>query len=524
METRQAWPCGSAAALFVVLLLACEQPAAAAAGYAEPESGQAKPTSVAKKRTKTTAKNRLEMPAPALARKVAPNSDSDVVPQKSLAELNERYGVKGWNIPYPSYQDSLLQDAGGWRSALASVGLGFQAYNVAIFSNNMLNTPTQVPSTFPPCTARYAQASGTLCAGNQIYFGQRPSYISTPIVSLTYDLSRWGVPDGQLIVSGQHSISNDAAFMPNLLQVAELAWYQTLFDKKVEVKFGYVDNSHEFIGTFVGSNFASTFGPSAAIPIELGLSIAPTPTFRTTWHVTDTIYVESAVQRSLAITGPTGNVVFDEALTNPTGLNWNGPAGTRMLSISELGYKREASPGSPQTWARLDVLYNNSSFRDLSKLTTDPNATRDGNFGATFLLDRQLWQQDPSSRFTAYRGIYGGISVMYASPEMTAISQYYEGRAYWIGPFDSRPTDMISVVYARNVVSHYLADVTNLLSSLTGVYAARNSNSVTASYTAHLRPGLWGTLGVSYTDHPSFAYFKTEGSSLSFLASIVANL
>jgi porin len=460
---------------------------------------------------------------------VAPQGDRKavvaIVPSRdSLADLNKRYGVKGWNIPFPSYGDSLLRDEGGWRSALASAGFGLQAYDLAISATNMLNTPSEVPGYFPPCTSRYSQATRAMCAGNQTYFGQRPNYVTETIAWLTYDMSRWGVPDGQLMAAGQYSHGNDVGFIPNVLQLYQLAWYQTLLDKKLEIKFGYVTNTTEFIGTFVGSNFANTFGPSGSIPIQLGLSILPTPSFRTTWHVTDTIYNQTAVQRSLPINSVTGNVVFDETLTNPTGFNWNGPDGTRALFINEFGYKRPASPGLPQTWLRFDVLYNNSTFRDFSQLTMNPRATRDGNFGLTFLADRQLWQQNPSSPLTAYRGIYAGMSVMYAPPEKTAISQYYEGRAYWIGPFDSRPTDMASVVYARNVVSHYLADVTNQLSSFTGTYAARTSNSITASYTAHLMPGLWGTLGVGYTDHPSIAYFKTEGPSFNFLASLLVNM
>ncbi|WP_369525308.1 carbohydrate porin [Bradyrhizobium diazoefficiens] len=125
---------------------------------------------------------------------------------------------------------------------------------------------------------------------------------------------------------------------------------------------------------------------------------------------------------------------------------------------------------------------------------------------------------------TKRRPSHSSSASRYAPPETTAISQYYEGRAYWIGPLDSRPTDMASIVYARNVVSHYLPDVTNPFASMTGAYAARTTNAITASYTAHLRPGLWGTLGVSYTDHPSVAYFKTQGSSLNFLASLVMNM
>ncbi|MCC8943937.1 carbohydrate porin [Bradyrhizobium sp. Arg62] len=450
--------------------------------------------------------------------------DTTTSQRTDLRELNKRHGVKGWNIPFPSYSDSLLRDEGGWRSGLASAGFGFQAYNIAVFEANMLDTPRQVPSNYPPCTPRYSQATGAICAGNQTYFGQRPSYINETIAWLTYDMSRWGVPDGQLMVAGLYSAGNDVGYLPNSLQLYQLAWYQTFLDKKLEIKFGYVTNTTEFIGTFVGSNLASTFGPSGSIPIQLGMSISPTPSFRTTWHVTDTIYNQAAVQRSLPINSVTGNVIFDEALTNPAGINWNGPKGTRELFIDELGYKRPASPGNPQTWLRLDLLYNTSTFRDFSHLPANPGATRDGNFGVTFLADRQLWQQDRSSPVAAARGLYAGISVMYAPPEATGISQYYEGRAYWIGPFDNRPTDMFSVVAARNVVSHYLSDATNQFSGLTGVFAARTSNSVTATYTAHLMPGLWGTIGVGYTDHPSLAYFKTEGPSFNVLASLLVNM
>lgn len=453
-----------------------------------------------------------------------PKPANGAAERERLNELNKRYGVKGWNIPFPSYADSLLGDGGGWRSALASAGLGLQVYNLAIFESNVLDTPRRVPSYYPPCISRYSQATGALCAGNQTYFGQRPSYINETIAWLTYDLSRWGVPDGQLMVAGQYSTGNDVGYIPNVFQLYQLAWYQTLLDKSLEIKFGYVTNTTEFIGTFVGSNLANTFGPSGSIPVQLGLSILPTPSFRTTWHITDTIYNQAAVQRSLPINSITGNVVFDETLTNPSGFNWSGPKGTGELFIDEFGYKRPASPGNLQTWLRLDVLYNNSTFRDFSRLPGNPFATHAGNFGVTFLADGQLWQQDPSSPLTAHRGIYAGMSVMYAPPETTGISQYYEGRAYWIGPSDSRPTDMLSVVMARNVVSHYLADATNQFSGLTGAFAARSSNSVTATYTAHLMPGLWGTIGVGYTDHPSLAYFKTEGPSLNVLASLLVNL
>jgi porin len=37
-------------------------------------------------------------------------------------------------------------------------------------------------------------------------------------------------------------------------------------------------------------------------------------------------------------------------------------------------------------------------------------------------------------------------------------------------------------------------------------------------------PGVYGTVGIAYTDHPSISYFPTEGPSLNFLGSLVFNL
>jgi porin len=137
-----------------------------------------------------------------------------------------------------------------------------------------------------------------------------------------------------------------------------------------------------------------------------------------------------------------------------------------------------------------------------------------------FLADRQLWQQAPDSPYTAYRGIYAGVSAMYAPPQNVAYSQYYEGRLYWIGPFDSRPTDLITLTYNHQVISHYIADATNLGSAFTDVFGRHATNTLIGAYTARLGPGLYFTAGLSYTDNPSFSYFKSEGHALNFVSSL----
>src|SRR6201988_123626 len=177
-------------------------------------------------------------------------------------------------------------------------------------------------------------------------------------------------------------------------------------------------------------------------------------------------------------------------------------------------------------------MYNNSTFHDYSKsvaaggLVRGPiGPTIDGNSGFYFLADQQISQFTPNSPSSASRGIYIGGTAMYASPQATAANQYYEGRLYSKGPFDSRPTDLASLVLYRQVNSPYL--VANLdTMNAQGTYGARDSWSVTLSYLAHLIPGVHLGFGLNYTTPTSGASFfgpskanpfqRFQGDSLNF--------
>jgi porin len=406
---------------------------------------------------------------------------------------------------------------------LAAAGFGLEGFTITPFSLNMLNTPTVVPNGYPSCPRTPSTA---VCAGNQTYFGQRPSYYAFNGIYLTYDLSRWGVPDGQFQVAGNIIASSDQSYQARGFQFTALAWYQTFLDKKIELRIGYYAQDVDLVGIFVGGNFANTFGVSASIPAEMGLAQSPTqtPMAKTIFHLTDTVYNTFAVSRSAPATGPTGNPIVDEAHFNPTGLRFTIP-GAGVLLVDEFGYQNAAAPGVPEMWLRFGDMYNTANFTNFAQLS-NPNATIKGNSAIYFLADRQLWQQAPNSANTAYRGIYAGFSAMYSPPAEVAFSQYYEGRAYWYGPFDSRPTDMLSLVYTHNVFSHYLADQINtanipLAAQGSDVALAHHAaNSVTVSYLAHLMPGIYLGLGAGYTDNPSIEYFKGQGHSLNFISSL----
>ncbi len=431
-----------------------------------------------------------------------------------LQHLDQRLVMKGWYYPAPRYSDSNLLDYGGWRSKLAKAGFGLLGISMTSFQENLLDTPSQAP-------LQYASAYWR----RKAYAGQSATYNEQAYIVLTYDTSKWGVPDGQIILMTLKNTGNDAlGNIPSVKWGAdEIAWYQTLFAKKVELKLGLVSNTDEFIGSYIGGMFANTFGSGASIPLELGLSVGTVPSVRFTWHITDTVYEELGVQRSYPTHGPTGNPWADESNDNPHGLAWNSSIpGTGEWIINEFGYKQNAAPGKPYTWARFTTLYNNGVFTDFSQLAQGvQGATIRGNNAQSFLLYRQIWQQNPSSAATAYRGIYAGVSYQYAPVNATPVTSYYQGRIYWKGPARKRSSDMAQLVYTHNEFNKYRADFTNLTSSSTGLYGQKRANSYLVSYTAHVKRGIYGSGGLSYTDTPSSTYFMGEGSALNFMGSMV---
>ena len=454
--------------------------------------------------------------------------------QLSFAEMDKMSGVKGWNIGFPSFGDTLTQDYGGWRSSLASAGIGLIVFNSARFQANVLDTPRQSPR-FNPF---YESA--------QNYWGQKPSFANISTPALTYDLSRFGVPDGQLQVAGISVHATYEGYSPNTLAMNYLAYYQTCFERRLEIKFGLLANQNEFVGQNIGGNFVTTGGPANTIVSLLGMSVSPVSTwsFRITGHLSDQFYNETAIMRSLVVNGPTGNPLFDTDALNPSHLDWNvntssysptteiGAPGTRVLFVNEFGYKQDATPSSLYTWARVGVMYNDSTFHDFTKSVVDGGLvqgaigpTVDGNAGFYLLADQQIWRSAPDLPNTASRGLYLGATIMYARPETTPITQYYEGRMFMRAPFASRPKDLASLDFYYQINSPYLVDNLNTLNAV-GIYGKNETWSATVSYLANLRPGVYLTLGLNYTANPSQAFYfgpsqanpsqRFEGNALNF--------
>ncbi|RXH38243.1 hypothetical protein XH94_23090 [Bradyrhizobium zhanjiangense] len=392
---------------------------------------------------------------------------------------------KGLWLPIPGPADTIDQDKGGVRSALADVGIGYIGWTHNSFASN------QLPH------------AGRSTIANQLYMGQNPTFASANFMIVTYDLSRFGIADGQIVVGAEQQYSTWDRAGPDRVGINTLAYYQTFFDRTLELKLGYLRNQNEFTGTLFGGITGSNM--SALFQAGMSTNAAPTPAVNLKYNFDDRLYNKVSVQRSISPDSP-----YAQITENPTGLNWS-TANAGILLVEEAGYKSKAAPGVPDTWLRAGVGFNSSRYTNLA----DPKQQREsGNNFQYIAADRQLWQSDAPG--SPSRGIYSGFSVMGAPPDLNRISRYYELRLYAKGLFDGRPTDLIALVASNTSWSKLAVDA----ALAKGQLAHRETTAITGTYTAHLAPGIYASVGLSYIHNPtSITHTPQTEHALNLLAS-----
>lgn len=435
---------------------------------------------------------RLKRTAPLAARSAAAQSINAPHPDK-VAEIRapdkidpfakfDKLREKGiWlNIPGPA--DTIDQDKGGVRSALADLGIGYVGWTQnSLIDNRMPNA-----------------SKSTIF--NQRYIGESPTFGTVNSMIVTYDLGRFGIPDGQITVGAEQQYWTWKPAGPDRVGINTIAYYQTFFDRTLELKMGYLRNHDEFSGM-------NPFGPTPVILSQAGMSnnSAPSPALNVRYNLDDRLYNKISIQRSVS---PDGQLAHMSE--NSTGLNWR-TANAGILLLDEFGYKAKATEGSPETWLRAGIGFNDSHYPNLA----DPSQPRANANSAYYLaVDRQFWQSDAQG--SPARGIYGGFSAMYAPSDVNKVSRYLELRLYAKGLFSSRSGDQIAIAATNTTWSHFAVDA----ALAKGDLVHRNSTAIWGRYTARLAPGVYATLGLLYINNPTaITYTRQTGHALNVLVS-----
>jgi len=389
-----------------------------------------------------------------------------------LAAFKAKYEplrVKGWNIDLP-LPNNMLSGDNLLRSKLADHHIGVYINGIATSVVNMLNVARSGPN------------------GTQLYSGQRFTTLFVIKGVVNYDLSWLGLENAQLSGAFSDAFASWDPGGPNTASMSHLSYYQTFFDKIVELKLGYLANNFEFYGPYVGGDLASSlFGQSASVITATGLShsLVPRPGANLQLNLGN-YYEKSGIQYSSSPDGYSQQV--DE---NPSAFKWSS-LHARVLFIQEAGYKRPATAADHQAWVRFGYIRNTSDFVDL----------RDGgrsshNYAVYGMADYQLFKFDRRPSPTA--GFYVGYSAHLGRDRYSRIAQTYEGRFYAQGPFASRPGDKASFIVSYNTFSRYAVETARNA----GQSAPVGTWRATLAYNLTIVPGLVAGAGLSYSDYPA---------------------
>ena len=402
---------------------------------------------------------------------VSAQTDPDLpaTPEPALLAM-ESLNYLGGDAAMPSFSDSAIDNSSEFRRALFRRGMALRVIAQAQYAQNMLDGP--VP------------------ADRQVYVGQRAFEGAMLQPILTADLRQLHLRQAQLYVGGVWNWVSWNPAGPKTLQLWDLYLYKAFGEDRIVVKTGYVSNSLDFVGFFVGGSTATgAQGVYAILPYEVGMSYFPltSPSVNVQVQASRRIYLKTAAQRSLdPAGGPT------EVARNHTGFRFV-PHGDKLLSINEAGFQRSAAADTHQAWFRTGYMYNFTAYRNAST-----GRSSSGNYCAYALMDYQLSQ---SNKEYPSRGVYLGGSAETTPQSLNAYARYVEARLYKEAPLRSRPSDVVSLVASRTGYSKYFGDDLVVL----GKTVWRASTTVTGGYSLRAARGNYLGLGLGYVYGPALS-------------------
>ncbi len=380
----------------------------------------------------------------------------------------EAFNYPGAELLLPTFADSITGGDNPLRHELLCHGL---AYRV-VSNNNFTASPQSDPAPGTP----------------QVYVGQRPTWTLASYYFLAADLRSLHLAGYQISTI---AVVSRTSWYPGTLEASKMLQavvYKSFLHKRVEVRAGYQNNDDQFAGMQVGGNAASgSVGVFAVPQNEMGLAYAPlsAPSVTVRVQPVGNFYAKGGLQRSASPAGGPEDLHRDAA-----GFRFV-PHGDGLLSIFEGGYQRNAQPDSRATWVRAGYMTNTTPY-----LSARTNAETSGNRCWFVLADRQL--RLPSDAAPSH-GLYMGVSAISVPSDLNAYPTYDELRFYQVAPLRSRPSDMASLVLSHTGYSRF----TRAQFAAAGKTTASSLSTASASYSVHLRSGIYVSAGAAYNTRPA---------------------
>lgn len=224
-------------------------------------------------------------------------------------------------------------------------------------------------------------------------------------------------------------------------KLVDLSLQQSLFEDKLNIRLGRIAGGDEFLSSPLYWLFVQNGidGNPVGIFFNVGFSAYP----NATWGVR----VKSRPTKQSYIMAGVYNANPDRIKNKHHGadFSFDGP----YLVIAETGYHPNSllqSTGLPGSY-KIGGYYQSGDFNNF----TDPNSTKNGNYGFYILLDQMIYREKGSERYT-HQGLHPFVSLLFApDSEINTFPFFMNGGLVYKGLIPGRNNDYagFAVVYGK---------------------------------------------------------------------------
>jgi len=314
-------------------------------------------------------------------------------------------------------------------------------------------------------------------------------------------------PSGSMV--GNLQLASNLEATPSV-KLYDLWLDQSVFDKKLSVRFGQEGANDEMMvtaygGLFLNSSFGFPGMPAADLPSGGPNYPLATPFVRLQLKPTDNLTILGAVYNGdPAPPGPGNPQIRDR---DGTAFRLNDHA----LAFGEVWYSPDpnASANLPTTY-KLGVWYSSDQFPDqrldnTGGLLANPASsglplTHTGDWAFYGIVDQKVWQR-PGSKD---QGIGVFLQVMAGPSNRNLSNLFVEGGMNWLAPFAERPDDTFGLAFSYLGISPAARDFSRDLVSFGRAAApyASNETVLEATYLATLTNWLTLQPDLQYVINP----------------------
>ena len=298
-------------------------------------------------------------------------------------------------------------------------------------------------------------------------------------------------------------------------RLAELSYLQSLFEDRLDTKFGRIHAADDFAHSPIYCYFQNNgfCGQPAGIPIDSGFTTFPVAS----WGG----FLNLGLRSDLYLQA--GAYEVNPSLNNSgNGFKLSTAGATGVITPFEAGWK--AALGSDQLLGhyKAGAYYDNSAASDLGAPLAGPPALISGRWGVYVLVDQTIYRKGPARAepvnpvgppyrmellevAQAEKGLTVFGVFVYAHPDTALLEFYWEAGLLYLGTFRGRDHDSIGLAVNQSRLSNALIAAQNMRNLVMpgSVNVQSAESDIELNYRAELTPWFSLMPNIQYIVRPN---------------------